>query len=79
MSMMSDFYWFVDNYYALFKKYGTCYLVIKDEQVYGAYNDYRAAVDYAWQQFEPGTVSVQYCNGQESGYTAYINSSWEIN
>ena len=79
MSMLSDFHWFTNHYCELFEKYGTCYLVIKDERVHGAFNDYRTAVDAAWSQFEPGTVSVQYCNGEESGYTAYINSTWEIN
>lgn len=73
MSMTSDFEWFVKNYNELFKKYGICYLVIKDEQVWGAYNDYQLAVENAWQEHEPGTVSVQYCNGNESGYTVYLN------
>ena len=79
MSMMSDFYWFVDHYEELFERYGICYLIIKDERIYGSYDSMRIAVDEAWKMFEPGTVSVQYCNGKESGYTAYINSSWEIN
>ena len=74
MSMTSDFHWFVDHYDELFKKYGTCYLVIKDEQIYGSYDNHRIAVDEAWKLFKPGTVSVQYCNGEESGYMAEITS-----
>lgn len=74
MSMSSDFHWFVNHYQELYKTYGTCYLVIKDECVHGAYDDIRTAVDNAWRQFEPGTVSVQYCNGDQSAYTAEISS-----
>lgn len=74
MSMTSDFHWFVDHYDELFNKYGTCYLIIKDEQIYGAYDSHRIAVDEAWKLFTPGTVSVQYCNGDKSGYTAEITS-----
>ena len=77
--MDSDFEWFVRNYDNLFKEYGTCYLVIKDEQVWGAYDNRRLAIERAWQEHEPGTVSIHYCNGKESGYTTYIYSSWEIN
>lgn len=73
MNMMSDFHWFVDHYYELFEKYGTCYLVIKDEKIYGSYEDFGTAVENAWKEHEPGTVSIQYCNGEESGYTAYLN------
>lgn len=79
MSMTSDFYWFVDHYDELFERYGTCYLIIKDEHVYGTYDNRRIAINKAWEMFEPGTVSILYCNGKESGYTSYIYSSWEIN
>ena len=76
MSMDSDFHWFVDHYDELFEKYGTCYLIIKDECIHGAHDNRRTAVDKAWKLFKPGTVSVQYCNGDESGYTSWITSSW---
>lgn len=72
MSMNSDFEWFVANYDELFKKYGTGYLVIKDERVYGVYDSYGVAVKKAWQEHKPGTVSIQYCDGTESAYTVEL-------
>jgi hypothetical protein len=71
----NDFTWFVSNYDGLYKKYGHKFLVIKDEQIIGAYDTYAAGVSGGQKTAELGTFIVQECNGDESAYTNYIAST----
>lgn len=72
---IDDFNWFIDNYSNLHKNYGTCYLVIKDKSILGSYDNYGKAVNETSEHEQPGTFIVQFCNGDESGYTNYIASN----
>ena len=67
-----DFLWFIDNYLCLYEKYGTCYIVIKNKKILGTYQSYASAVNETLKSEDIGTFIVQYCNGEESGYTNYI-------
>jgi len=70
----TDFKWFLENYQALFQKYGSTNLVIKNKTVLGTYPTYAAGVRTTSKTEELGTFIVQECNGDESAYTNYISS-----
>lgn len=70
----ADFEWFKANYDELFSKYGIAYLAIKDKTVIGVYKDAGSAVRETSETEPIGSFIVQYCNGDESGYTNYISS-----
>lgn len=74
---MADFQFFIDHYDELFKKYGHKFIVIKEYNILGAYDDAVSAVNTTLQDYPLGTFIVQECNGDESGYTNYI-SSWQL-
>lgn len=65
--MREDFCWFLNHYDELYKRYGHKHLVIKNEQVLGAYESVRQALDCTDE--EPGTYIVQECNGNASAYS----------
>ena len=69
-----DYQWFLDNYDNLFREYGRTYLAIKNAKVLGSYPSYADAVKNTEKNEELGSFIVQYCNGEESGYTNYISS-----
>ena len=74
--MDENFTWFLEHYDELYQKYGMCYIVIKNCEVIGTYSELGDAIRITDLVEKPGTYNVQYCNGDESGYTAYINSAW---
>ena len=69
-----DYQWFLSNYNKLYEKYGIAFLVIKNENVIGAYSTYAEGIKEASKCNELGTFIVQCCNGNESAYTNYISS-----
>lgn len=70
-----DFGWFVENYAKLYEEYGVSYLVIRGKKVIGAYQTPKEAIDETTKSFSMGDFIVQFCNGEESGYTNYIASA----
>ena len=70
-----DFAWFVENYNSLYAKYGVCYLAISNRAVLGSYRTAGDAIRGASKIVPPGEFIVQFCNGDESGYTNYIAST----
>lgn len=70
-----NFQWFLENYDELYKQYGVSYLVIKDKAIIGVYSSYGEALRETCKTEELGTFNVQFCNGDESAYTAYIAST----
>lgn len=74
---MSDFNFFVENYNELYKKYGHKFIVIKNHEILGVYDDVVSAINITSEKHPLGTFIVQECNGDESGYTNYI-SSWQL-
>lgn len=73
----ADFKYFLEHYNEFFQKYGHKFIVIRNQEILGAYEDTVSAVDATTQTYPIGTFIVQECNGEESGYTNYL-SSWQI-
>lgn len=72
---LRDFNWFVENYNDIFAKYGRCYVAIKNQRILGVYSSALEGIRETQKQEPPGSFSIQFCNGDESGYTAYIAST----
>ena len=70
----ADYKWFVSNYNELYKKYGDCYLVIKNKTVPGFFHSYADGVRAMLGKEELGTFIVQKCTSNTDGYTNYISS-----
>ena len=74
--MDKDFAWFKDNYTKLQEQYGNVFIVIKNQEVLGAYDSYASAVRTTIQTEELGTFIVQECNKDYEAYQcsiAYMN------
>lgn len=71
----SDFQWFLNNYNDLYQKYGVSYLAIQNKNILGVYHEFGEAVNKTTETTALGTFIVQFCNGNESGYTNYIASN----
>jgi hypothetical protein len=70
----TDYKWFLENYKMLYEQYGVSYLAIKNKTVLGSYSSYAEAL-HETEKSEPiGSFIIQYCNGNETGYTNYISS-----
>lgn len=69
-----DFKWFIENYDALFQKYGHKYIAIKDKTVLGVYDNIVTAIDTTAEKYELGTFIVQECTGDSSAYTTSITT-----
>lgn len=69
----SDFQWFKENYQSLFERYGDSFLAIKNKRILGSYRSMIEGFNATKETEKPGTFIVQHCNGDESGYTVYIN------
>ena len=74
----ADYKWFLEHYEQLFKEYGTSYLAIKEGKVLGVYTSYAEALHETEKNEPIGSFIVQYCNGNESGYTNYIASMFVL-
>ena len=74
-----DFQWFVQNYQALYKQYGTTYLAIKNKTVLGTFASTIEALNEIRKTEPLGTFIIQHCNGDKSAYTGYIASRHFMN
>ncbi len=74
----TDYKWFLENYKKLFEEYGDSYLAIKDQKVLGVYASYAEALHETEKTETIGSFIVQYCNGDETGYTNYIASTFVL-
>ena len=59
--MMNDYEYFINNLSELYKKYGHRFLVIKEQQVIGTYDEFGAAYDETIKTEELGTFIIQEC------------------
>ena len=57
-----DFDYFLENHEALVKKYNGKFVVIKDQQVIGAYDDANEAIKATTKKHKLGTFLVQECS-----------------
>ena len=75
MSNLTElFHWYLSHQEELVEQYNGKVLVIKDNQVVGAYDDYATAVKESSKIMELGTFLVQRCTPGESDYTqTYYN------
>lgn len=71
--MRSDFEWFIEHYDEIYRRYGECYPAIREGKIIGVYKSYADGCDDLRDKGMYGRCSLQHCNGNESGYTAYIN------
>lgn len=78
MQQDRDYKWFLENYDSLFRKFGKAYLAIKNGAVLGSYQTYADAVHETERKEALGSFIVQYCNGEESGYTNHISSLFVV-
>ncbi len=69
-----DYKWYKDNYEDLSRLYKNRYIAIKNKKVLGDYSTFSEGVLATKASEEMGTFIVQFCNGNESGYTGYITS-----
>ena len=69
---LEDFNYFLKNYHKIYKQYGHTFVVIKNKNVLGAYNNITEALENTKEPI--GSYILQECNGKESGYTSYISS-----
>ena len=68
----SDFDFFIENYQELYKKYGHCFLAIKNKNILGAYNSVAEAISKLAPNYEVGSYIIQECTGDESAYRTTI-------
>jgi hypothetical protein len=73
--MIDNFTFFLENYDDLYHQFGHSFLVIKNKEVIGVYNDFAKAVAETKKHEKIGNFIVQECNGNDSGYSNYIASS----
>lgn len=67
-----NFKWFLDHYDEIYQQYGECHVAIKDQAIIGVYASHDEACQKTCETEVPGSFSIQHCNGDESGYTAYF-------
>lgn len=72
-----NFEYFLKHYDDIFKQYGCCFVVLKNQSVLATYESFSEAYHKALETEELGSFSIQECNGDESGYTNYI-ASFEV-
>lgn len=69
---MKNYIWFLQNYRRIFNTYGKCALIVKGENDYIVYKKYSQALKAIKEDYEPGTVSLHTCLGEEYDYINYI-------
>lgn len=70
--MEGNFEWFLEHYNEIYMLCGECHVVIKDKQIIRMFQDYNEAIEWYREKDLYGKANLQYCNGDESGYTEYI-------
>jgi len=56
-----DFNYFLENMNKLYRKYGNKFVVVKNQNVLGAYNDFNKALETTLKTEEMGTFLIQEC------------------
>lgn len=71
--MKENFEWFVEHYDEIFQLCGECHVVIYEKRIIGVFGSLDKAYNWVNEQDLLGKCNIQYCNGNEDGYTAYAN------
>jgi len=72
--LQKEFRFYIDNQEDLVKKYNGRFIVIKDEEVIGAYSDELEAIEKTSETHELGTFLVQKCEPGTDNYTQTFHS-----
>lgn len=70
--MKENFEWFVEHYDEIYQLCGECHVVIKDKRIIYVAATVKDAYHWVVDNNLLGSVNISHCNGDESGYTAYI-------
>lgn len=70
--MKENFEWFVEHYNEIFQLCGECYVVIYEKKIIGVFESHTYAYHWVIERDLLSYANIQYCNGDESGYTAYV-------
>lgn len=74
-NMERNFKWFLKHYDEIYDICGECYVIIKDQKIIKIFFNYKQACEFYDNNNLKGFANFQYCNGNESGYTTYINTN----
>ena len=66
---LQDFEYYVNNLQCLYKKYGDCYLVIRNKVILGSYRTIESALKATRKKYPMGEFIIQKCGPDESAYT----------
>jgi hypothetical protein len=72
--LQKEFRFYIDNQDVLVKKYNGKFIVIKNQEVIGAYPDELEAVEKTGETHELGTFLVQKCEAGTNNYTQTFHS-----
>lgn len=70
--MKGNFEWFLEHYNEIYSLYGECHVIIKDKRIIKLFDNEIEAYHWLVDNKLLGKATIQYCNGDESGYTAHI-------
>lgn len=73
-SLEKEFQYYLKNQERLLQKYKNKVIVIKDDQVLGAYDSDLEAINATKVNYEPGTFLVQLCTPGKENYTQTFHS-----
>jgi hypothetical protein len=73
-ALEKEFQYYLDHQQELVKQYNGKFIVIKDEQVIGAYTSESDAIETTVKAHELGTFLVQKCEPGTAGYTHTFHS-----
>jgi hypothetical protein len=74
MSLEKEFEYYTKNQDELVKQYNGKFIVIKNEQILGAYDSQIEAYEETTKKHEVGTFLIQHCTPGESSYTQTFHS-----
>jgi len=69
-----EFQYYIDNQNELVRKYNGKYIVIKNQQVIGAYNSHLEAYNESLKSNKLGTFLIQHCFPGPESYTVRFHS-----
>lgn len=71
--MEEDFEWFLEHYNEIYQLCDECYVVINEKKIIAIFLDsYAEAYQWVKERGLLGKCNIQYCSGDEDGYTAYV-------
>ncbi len=73
-TLEKEFKYYLDNQNELVKKFNGKFIVIKDQEVLGAYNSEIEAIETTSKQHQLGTFLVQKCEPGSESYTQTYHS-----